>query len=258
MTSKIYIEDKEKNIRFSVFNDRSQGGTSLYDGEIDLMLQRRILTTDCSIETPVNETHDGTGIMIRGKHYLYLSKADYKPNKMFEKKFAKEIELRPQIFVSQEKPYGELSKEEWVKHRNEFSFLKSKLPVGVHILTLEQWNDGTILLRLENFFEKSDTIKSGKKTVFIKNLFTNIIINSVKETTLAANMWLENYVPPQWNKKDKFVRNFNEFYASYKKAEYDEDDDLKPFDEVDINAGITLIPQQIRTFVCTFEYIESD
>lgn len=39
ITSKITIKDETKNIRFTVLTDRSQGGTSLEDGTIELMVR---------------------------------------------------------------------------------------------------------------------------------------------------------------------------------------------------------------------------
>lgn len=255
VTSKIYIEDPKRDIRFSIFPDRAQGGTSLYDGEVDLMLQRRILTDDMLFQAFVNETHNNVGIIIRGKHHLYVSRASYKPNKIFEKKFAKEVELGPQVLVSITDSYP--SKEAFLEHTNERRFLKEKLPIGVHVLTLQEWNDGTLLLRLENYLEFSDVIKTGVKQVRLDKLFTNIKVRKAEETTLAANIWLRDYEPMQWNKKQKFIKGFNEFYASGKNLEYAKDydaEDEREIKQIDIRKSITLSPQQIRTFVLTFEY----
>lgn len=252
VTSKIYIEDTNRNVRFSVFPDRAEGGTSLYDGEIDLMLQRRILTDDMLFQAIVNETYNNLGVVIRGKHYLYLSRADYKPNKIFEKKLAKELVLAPQVLVSIADAYH--SKKAFLEHKNEKSFLKEKLPIGVHVLTLQEWNDGTLLLRLENYLEMSDVIRAGVKYVKLDQLFANIKIFKAEETTLGANIWLNNFEPLHWNKKKRFIKSFNEFYATGKPVEYAKDDRVE-VEAVDISRGIRLLPQQIRTFVLHFEYI---
>lgn len=175
------------------------------------MVHRRILTADEGIQAYLNDTESGQGIVVRGKHIIYISKADYKPNKIFEKKLAKEIELAPQIFASRP-DYGEGYKEEWYGHNNEFQGVLKQLPAGVHILTLQAWHDNTLLLRLENYLEKADTLKSRVKTVFVRDLFANLRIKSLKETTLGANVWLEEYVPMKWNARDKFLKNFNDFY----------------------------------------------
>lgn len=257
VTTKIYIEDLTKNIRFSVFNDRAQGGTSLNDGEIDLNIHRIIFTDDSGVQTYLNDTENGHGVIVRGKHYLYITKADYRRNRFFEKILAKEIELSPQILVSPANAYGPNSKQKWLKEINEFSGLNSKLPLGIHLLTLEKWNEGTILLRLENYLENSDVIKNGIKTVYLKDLFKNLKIHSVKETTLGAHLWMKDWTPLVWNKKGRFLKNFNLFYGnSTANLDYSDADEIKGYEEVDLSEGIILSPQEIRTFVVWFDYTD--
>lgn len=38
VTSKISIKDEEKQLKLSVLNDRAQGGSSLQDGAVELMV----------------------------------------------------------------------------------------------------------------------------------------------------------------------------------------------------------------------------
>lgn len=38
VTSRIVIKDQEKNLEFAVLTDRAQGGSSLRDGEVELMV----------------------------------------------------------------------------------------------------------------------------------------------------------------------------------------------------------------------------
>ncbi len=40
VTSAIYIKDKDSNYRMTVMVDRAEGGTSIRNGEIELMIQR--------------------------------------------------------------------------------------------------------------------------------------------------------------------------------------------------------------------------
>ena len=57
----------------SVLTDRTQGGSSLRDGEIELMVHRRLNRDGSGGPFQVNEGGvDGKGLVIRGKHYLYL------------------------------------------------------------------------------------------------------------------------------------------------------------------------------------------
>ena len=48
-----------------------QGGTSLTDGQAELMVHRRLLYDDAfGVGEPLNETEYGRGLIVRGKHLL--------------------------------------------------------------------------------------------------------------------------------------------------------------------------------------------
>ncbi|OWR48030.1 hypothetical protein KGM_206161 [Danaus plexippus plexippus] len=253
VTTRIYIEDLRKNLRLSIFNDRSQGGTSLLEGSVDLMLDRLIYTDDSGVQTFLNETVDGKGIVVRGTHYLYLTRASHRPNRVFEKRFSKEIELKPQIFFSRIRQM--VRKDRWLGRRNEYSALKTKLPIGVHILTIQEWNERTLLIRLENYLEKVDVIKSGVKEVQLKDLFVNIVPDEAVEMKLAANIRLKDWTQIQWQRNGSFVSNFNDHYGTTKTAEFSYER-MKPLKKVDVRAGILLYPQQIRTFVVSYRALQ--
>jgi lysosomal alpha-mannosidase len=59
----------------TVLNDRSQGGSSLVDGSVELMVHRRLLSVDgMGVAELLNETaFDGKGLVIRGKFWLLFS-----------------------------------------------------------------------------------------------------------------------------------------------------------------------------------------
>jgi hypothetical protein len=57
INSAISIIDPKSSFKLTVLNDRSQGGSSLEDGEIELMQNRRIFKDDNKgVEEPMNET----------------------------------------------------------------------------------------------------------------------------------------------------------------------------------------------------------
>ena len=65
------MEDKESGKRVTVVNDRSQGGGSIRDGSLELMLHRRLLDDDdFGVQEPLNETEFETGLVARGSHYI--------------------------------------------------------------------------------------------------------------------------------------------------------------------------------------------
>uniref|UniRef100_A0A914E3N0 Glycosyl hydrolase family 38 C-terminal domain-containing protein n=1 Tax=Acrobeloides nanus TaxID=290746 RepID=A0A914E3N0_9BILA len=58
----------------AVITDRSHGGTSLKDGQIEIMLHRRLLARDYHMltETLDEPGSDGRGLVVRGKHWLTI------------------------------------------------------------------------------------------------------------------------------------------------------------------------------------------
>lgn len=72
ITSKIAIEDD--TARLAILNERAQGGGSLADGSIELMVHRRLLHDDAfGVGEALNETAYGKGLIARGTHYLVFN-----------------------------------------------------------------------------------------------------------------------------------------------------------------------------------------
>jgi len=73
VTSSIQISDQMKTL--TVMNDRSQAGTSLENGKIQLMQNRRIFADDSrGVGEPLNQVDDeGRGIRIKATYYAELA-----------------------------------------------------------------------------------------------------------------------------------------------------------------------------------------
>ncbi|XP_032528142.2 lysosomal alpha-mannosidase-like isoform X2 [Danaus plexippus] len=224
VTSKMFLEDG--HTRITVLVDRSEGGTSLVQGGIELMVHRRLLHDDAfGVGEALNEVAQGEGLVVRGRHRLLNLNPNDEQETLSEKKYALQTHYEPIVFVSKAE---HISFESWLKLSNCFKGMK-QLPDGVHLLTLETWRD-KILLRFENYIDRAVQVDF--------NIFNTIKIKSVKETTLAANQWLEDHTKWNWNIEGEFQNS-------------DSQPNPIPDDLTDLKC--TLKAKQIRTFVADYE-----
>uniref|UniRef100_A0A6P7FYD5 alpha-mannosidase n=1 Tax=Diabrotica virgifera virgifera TaxID=50390 RepID=A0A6P7FYD5_DIAVI len=220
VTSKISIEDIKSDLKLSILTDRSQGGTSLKDGEVELMLHRRTLKDDYKgVEEPLQEMEFDNYIVVRGSHYLTMGSSGVSK---YERILALNKLTQPWVLTA-DATSEDLSLEQLQKNINfEWTGLQEYdgyrgLDWQVNILNFEPWKDDTYLLRLEHIFSyDEDTEMAEKVTVELKNLFRPYLISSIKELSLGANQEIE--------------------------ADFE-----------DYNYQITLGPMKIRTFLVTFE-----
>ncbi|KAL3118861.1 hypothetical protein niasHT_008208 [Heterodera trifolii] len=87
VNSRIYVQDDKT--RMVILTDRSQGGASLADGQIELMLHRRAFWDDgFGVEEALDEPgEDGNGLIIRGRHWLLLGDASSAVHRLANKHF---------------------------------------------------------------------------------------------------------------------------------------------------------------------------
>ncbi|KAI4469630.1 alpha-mannosidase [Holotrichia oblita] len=196
VTSKIVMQDTDKNLEFAVLTDRAQGGTSLEDGEIELMLHRSCLHDDAfGVGENLRELAFGKALVARGSHYLIAGSlngtAGGKTVAAQERDIAQRKLMAAWTFIT------ETSASDFNAYKTQYNMryagLLRSLPDNVQILTLEPWKADTFLLRLEHVLEKSeDPILSQPVTVDLKNLFSTFDIIWYNETTLGANEWLSD------------------------------------------------------------------
>ncbi|KAK7789693.1 hypothetical protein R5R35_011514 [Gryllus longicercus] len=240
ITSRILLRDTDKKLELAVLTDRAQGGSSLKDGELELMLHRRLLHDDAfGVGEALNETAFGKGLVARGKHYL-VGGPSGNVLTVYERQLAQEKLLTPWLLFSRADKY---SFESWSKtYRMEFDGVKMPLPANVHLLTLEPWKGRSLLVRLEHILEKGEDPKLSKSvTVSLKNLFAPFEIVSARETMLGANEWKKDSSRLQWKTESNSIdRHEDTHQGSLNHAE-------------DI-LSVTLEPMQIRTFVVEVKY----
>ncbi|GJQ67661.1 hypothetical protein Trydic_g16491 [Trypoxylus dichotomus] len=244
VTSKIVLKDggseactKGNHLEVAVLNDRAQGGSSLEDGQIELMVHRRLLKDDAfGVGEALNEYEFNRGVVVRGQHLLTFGqknscrkKRSGKSASATQKDLEKKKILSPWVFVGDSTDH---TLEDLQSNFNfEFSGLTKALPDNVQILTLEPWNEESLLLRLEHIFSvNEDATLSQIATVHLDNLFTLFDVVSIEEMNLAANMPKADIEKMSWNTYD---------YGSGR--------ELSKAKNIDLT--IRLEPMEIRTFI---------
>ncbi|XP_034669855.1 lysosomal alpha-mannosidase-like isoform X4 [Drosophila subobscura] len=232
VTSRIYLQDNKK--RMVLLNDRSQGGTSMNDGELELMLHRSVLSTnEVQSVADLFDSDLDQGRIAHGKLFLILN-ALAKKSTVVERLSEKEIHLPFWKFFSS---YSKVNRNAAAKPLPDFNLL----PKSVHLLTLEPFTDDELLLRVENFL---DHIEGQVVSFNIRQIFDGLGGVEIRETTLDGNMPLSEM------KRFKFhaegsgaVSTEAEFYtAAHKPLSADSSMEASEF-------SVTLNPMQIRTFI---------
>ncbi|CAG4948764.1 unnamed protein product [Parnassius apollo] len=218
VTSRICTRSVNASVELCVLTDRTQGGTSYNEGEIELMLHRRLLTDDgFGLEETLNEEAFGVGLVVKGKHRIMFGNFR---QEMDEQTFSERVSytarkwlMEPWLFLA---PGEKINRRKWQNVRNKrYSAIRLHgLPRHIQIITLEPWKAGSVLLRLENTLEKSDKAELFKTekdatedygprsthiVVDLRKIFGQHEIKMVKETTLAANQWLEDARQMDWS-----------------------------------------------------------
>jgi len=228
---------KDASVQFSVLTDRSIGGTSLKSGDVELMIQRRLIYDDGrGVGEPLNETDGitpydnngnggvriGTGMHVNGVHRFLadFSKDSFSMRKIREdqSKFFSPLMLQFSTSASS-----------FVKGLTG-SMLKTNLPTNVEVMTLQALENNEHLIRLSHQFAVNEDSKlSQPVTVNFDNLF-NFKMNDIKEVSLTANRDVNDLPNLNWNTVDN-NKNMNRW-------------PIVPFDGV----SVVINPMDIRTF----------
>ncbi|KZV21769.1 alpha-mannosidase [Dorcoceras hygrometricum] len=181
----IYIKDK--STEFSILVDRSVGGSSIADGQLELMLHRRLLYDDGKgVDEALNETvcilDKCVGLTVQGKYYLRFDPLGY--GSKWRRSFGQEI-YSPFLlaFSEQNDTFTNFPVPTFTAMDPSYS-----LPDSVAILTLQELEDQIVLLRLAHLYEVSeDKDLSVKASVDLKRVFPDKKIYNIRETSLSAN-----------------------------------------------------------------------
>ncbi|KAL0397205.1 UNVERIFIED_CONTAM: putative alpha-mannosidase [Sesamum calycinum] len=207
---------KDQNTELSVLVDRSVGGSSITDGEVEIMLHRRLLYDDGrGVAEALNETvcvrDTCSGLTVQGKYYLRLDPLG--EGSKWRRSFGQEI-YSPFLLAFSEQD------DKWTNFpRPTFSAMDPSytLPDNVAIITLQELEDRTVLLRLAHLYE----------------------INNVKETSLSANQ-----------ERAEMERKRLSWKVEGSNAKQETVSKGGPVDPVEL--VVELAPMEIRTFIVDF------
>lgn len=235
VNSRLILRDEKAGVQLSVLTDRSQGGTSMVDGAAELMLHRRTLDDDAfGVGEALNEPgFDGKGLVVRGTHVLL-------PTNLSEAYAHRDEALG--IYMAPLATFAEYQDIDTYRSqfKTEYSALTRALPPNVHLLTLEQWTENTILLRLEHFYDSNDDPANLSKPVIVSlaQLFEPFGVLAALETTLSANQVLAEAKRLQWRSADDARRSRSHRFVPLRSNDF----------------AVHLKPMQIRTFVLVVKH----
>jgi len=173
-----FIKDTEQNLQFTLLTDRSRGCGSLADGQIETMLQRRLLADDGrGVGEPLNETET-----IRTLEWLIVDSPEMSSRQQRRLQFA--LNNPPTLAFA-----NAVSSSDWIaNYTTTFAPLTQQLPPNIHMLTLKTLEDGLVLLRLHHVFGVNEDHDYSKPvTLQLDQIFTNLTLISATEMSLTAN-----------------------------------------------------------------------
>ncbi|OVA19618.1 Glycoside hydrolase family 38 [Macleaya cordata] len=193
----IYTADKKSE--FSVLVDRATGGASIQDGELEIMLHRRTLYDDSrGVGEPLDETvcveHTCDGLTIRGTYYMNINQLG--TGQRWRRTTGQEVYSPLLLAFTHEK------NENWNVSRvlNATTMDPNySLPPNVAVVTLQELDDGKVLLRLAHLYETGeDSEYSTMAKVELKKMFSKRTIKDVTETSLSANQLKSEMKKMKW------------------------------------------------------------
>ncbi|XWS45559.1 hypothetical protein CRYUN_Cryun15aG0146900 [Craigia yunnanensis] len=182
----IYTVDTKSEL--SVLVDRATGGSSIKDGEVELMLHRRMIHDDSrgvgeALDESVCAGSKCEGLTIRGNYYISINQIG--EGARWRRTTGQEVYSPLLLAFTQEKM------ETWTaSHLTKASFMDPgySLPLNVALITLQELDDGSVLLRLAHLYEEGeDTTYSTIAKVELKKMFNGKTIKEMKEMSLTTN-----------------------------------------------------------------------
>ncbi|CBI15496.3 unnamed protein product, partial [Vitis vinifera] len=236
------IYTKDNRTELSVLVDRPVGGSSIADGQLELMLHRRLVTED---DKGVREGLDETvcvvdkceGLTIQGKYYLRIDPLG--EGAKWRRSYGQEI-YSPLLLA-----FSEQDGDNWANsHLPSFLGMDPSymLPDNIAMITLQELDEGKVLLRLAHLYEiGEDKDLSVMASVELKKVFPEKKIIKITEMSLSANQEKAEM------EKKRLVWKVEG--SAEKKSTVLRGEPVHPEKLV-----VELAPMEIRTFIINFSY----
>ena len=238
ITTGAFISDPSTGEYLSVLTDRAEGGGSITDGNLEVMLHRRLLRDDYKgVGEPLNETAFGEGLVVRGTHKVSVGKLgpDQERDFVVDRRLMNANFLQPVLlFAEQTLPYSEWDSA-FSGPRSFAGLDDDLLPEAVSVMTLMH-QDGDLLLRLEHLYGPDDSALLGVAvSVDLEDLFApaGVKVLGFVEMALGGNVPLDSVQRLRWDTLEKREE--------------------KSTRSEDVGLSVSLEPMQIRTFLVNVE-----
>jgi hypothetical protein len=239
-----YIKDTTKQL--SLLNDRSQAGASINNGQIEIMVHRRLLHDDRrGVGEPLNETDGitpypnpvrlGSGMHITGSFYLLL---DGPSNAISHVRALQSRLYHPLVVAFTPTATGVAAVKQWIQtHNVQKTFLTQDLPLNLDLMTLQIVVGGDHLLRLSHQFAVGeDPVLSQPATVDLSSIFSGLTLSNIQEVSLTANQNVQ-----------AIEERLNQY--NWETTGPNADVNTKTYPTIPFDgASVTINPMDIRTF----------
>ncbi|XP_058107981.1 alpha-mannosidase-like isoform X3 [Magnolia sinica] len=184
----IYMLDGKSEL--SVLVDRAIGGASIQDGELELMLHRRMVQDDSrgvvgALDEIVCMEDTCEGLTIRGYYYININQLG--------------------SGARWRRTVGQQEEQSWkASHLVNATSMDPNysLPPNAAVITLQELDDGNVLLRLAHVYEAGEDAEySSMANVELKKIFATKMIKEVKETSLSTNQDKSEMRSMKWKVK---------------------------------------------------------
>ncbi|KAL4187433.1 hypothetical protein AMTRI_Chr09g18980 [Amborella trichopoda] len=193
----IFMEDDKSEL--SILVDRATGGASIRDGELEIMLHRRMIFDDSrgvgeALDENVCMEDFCEGLTVRGHYYMSIDPLG--SGARWRRTTGQKV-YSPLLLA-----FTHEEEQKWKhSHITKATLMDTGyvLPTNVAIITLQELEDGSVLLRLAHLYEAEEDVEYSKMAkVELRKIFRGRMINEVRETSLSTNQEKSEMRKMQW------------------------------------------------------------